>query len=328
MNKNINIAILGMGTVGKGIFRILTENEKNIRARLEKRYEKVSYPVIRKVLVRDMKKHGEIPESILTSDFNEILNDEDIDIVIEVMGGETPASEYMKKAMEHGKHVITANKLALFRAQGELEEYAINCGVYLGYEAAAAGAMPVIRSINESFITDEISSVRGIINGSTNFILTEVSEGKKLSDAVNHAYELGYLEADPSLDLDGYDAMFKAGILAYLISGRYPKEDEIERAGISQIDEEMIREAEKSGKRIKLIAEILKEQGRVITSVKPQLIDRNDPLYNVSGSLNAVSIKLDYAKDLFIEGRGAGSTETATAVLSDVFYCINSVMRK
>lgn len=319
----MSIGLLGFGTVGSGVYKILTENYKNITERIKRDTGQEIEIKIKRVLVRNRNKYGEVLETIGTENMEDILNDEEINIVVEVIGGSEPAIGYMKYAMVKKKNVVTANKKALFEEKGNLEEFALKNSVQFRYEAAVGGVLPIVRVLKESQISDELEELSAIINGSTNYILTRTAQGESIEEVIKDAKKLGYLEADPTSDLEGFDPMYKIGILGYLLTGRYPIESEIERQGITGITEDDFKKAEDEKAVIKLVGKISKkgligDNPEFEYSVKPEFVGEDNPLYNVNGSLNAVNMKFKYANDMFISGRGAGSLETGTAVVSDI----------
>ena len=315
----IRVGLLGFGTIGSGVFTVLNNERELITRRLYKATGRHVEIQITKVLVLPDEYPPGLPTELRVTDYNEILNDESIDIVVELIGGLNPASNFMMQAMEKGKHVVTANKYAVFTAQGALEAKADETDIHLRYEAAVAGAIPILRSINEGLIGDQVESVVGILNGSTNYILTGVKNGKTLEEALDEAKQNGYLEADPSADLEGYDAMHKLGILGYLITGKYPAASSIEREGIEKITAEDIKNAKQNGQAYKLVARATKNaDGEFTYSVKPEALNPDHPLYHTEGVLNTILITSKYAKELVFTGYGAGSLETATAVTGDI----------
>ncbi len=318
----IDIGLLGLGTVGSGVYNILKDDYSLIKDRLKTLTGKDFNIVIKKVLVRDIDKYDSDYRNILTTNINDILEDENIDIICELIGGDTHATDYMNKAIENGKHVVTANKKAIFTSEGQLLKYAKENDVSFRYEGAVAGVIPIIRVVEESFITDDIYELQGILNGSTNFIMTKLKEGLSYEDAINLASEKGYLEADPSSDLEGYDAMYKLGILANLIKGEFPSEENIERIGIDTLSNEYIESVHNDNKKIKYIAKMENINGELKYSIMPEIVDEDNPLYNIDGSLNGILFKSKNGGDIFLSGAGAGSKETAVSVLSDVLTII------
>lgn len=316
--KKINVGILGYGVVGSGVKKILDENQDLIRDRLRKITGKEYSVVIKKILIRDIEKYDEDLQKIMTEDVEDIINDEEIDIVCELIGGDTIAVDYVMRAIERKKHIVTANKKAIFTNNINVLNKAKEKNVYFKYEAAVAGAIPIVRVIEDDLIGEEIVEVAGILNGSTNYIMTKIKEGMKYSNAMGLAFEKGYLESDPSSDVLGYDTMYKLGILGSLIYGEFPTEEEVQRIGIDEIHKNDIEDANKSGKKIKLIGRIKRSEDVLKYTVKPELIGNDNPLYNIDGSLNGILLKCKNAGDIFLSGAGAGSRETAVSVVGDI----------
>lgn len=322
--KTINIGLLGFGTVGSGVYHILKDHQNLIQRRLKKLTGQDFEIRIKKILVRNMDKHEAQIQKLMTDQPQDILQDEEIDIICELIGGDGLALDLMQEAIAHKKHVVTANKMAIFTNRGQLAQAALDQGVAFRYEAAVAGVIPIIRVLEDSLISDDITELQGILNGSTNFILTKVSQGASYEEAMKVASDLGYLEADPTSDVDGYDAMYKLGILSSLITGAFPEEAAIDRLGIGSITSQEISAAAEAGQKIKLIASLKQENGILALSVKPEAIDASNPLYHLDGSLNGVLLKCKNGGDIFLSGAGAGSRETATSVLGDIITIIRS----
>lgn len=322
--KTINIGLLGFGTVGSGVYHILKDHQNLIQRRLKKLTGQDFEIRIKKILVRNMDKHEAQIQKLMTDQPQDILQDEEIDIICELIGGDDLALDLMQEAIARKKHVVTANKMAIFTNRGQLAQAALDQQVAFRYEAAVAGVIPIIRVLEDSLISDDITELQGILNGSTNFILTKVSQGASYEEAMKVASDLGYLEADPTSDVDGYDAMYKLGILASLITGAFPEEATINRLGIGSITSQEISAAAEAGQKIKLIASLKQENGILALSVKPEAIDASNPLYHLDGSLNGVLLKCKNGGDIFLSGAGAGSRETATSVLGDIITIIRS----
>ncbi|MEQ8153650.1 MAG: homoserine dehydrogenase [Clostridiaceae bacterium] len=319
--KKIKIALLGLGNVGRGVWKIINENSEEIRKRSGYNVE------IAKVLVRDKNKARgvDVPEELLTTDYNDILNDDEIKIVVELMGGITPAKEYMLQAMRKNKHVVTANKMVLATEGDELFETADKQGVMFYYEASVAGGVPIIQGVNESLAANKIEQLYGIINGTTNYILTKMElDGMDFKDALKEAQEKGYAEADPTSDIEGYDAAYKLGILASLAFGAKVDFNKIYREGITKINSTDISFAKELGYVIKLLA-IAKDEGNELElRVHPTLIPKTHPLANVYDSFNAIFIKGNAVGDLMYYGRGAGDLPTGSAVVADILSILRN----
>lgn len=258
--KKIKIALLGLGTVGRGVWMILNSNKEEIGKRAGYEVE------VSKILVRNKnKKRGvEVPDSLITTDYNDILNDDSIKIVIEVMGGMNPAKEYILEAMKKKKHVVTANKMLLATDGDELFKMANNMGVMLKYEASVAGGIPIIKGIDESLTANKIEKLYGIVNGTTNYILSKMElEGSSFEDALKEAQEKGYAEADPTSDIDGYDAQYKLAILASLAFGTKIDLEKVYREGITNIESVDMQYAKEFKMGIKLLAIAKETDGKI-----------------------------------------------------------------
>lgn len=319
MNK-IKIALLGLGTVGSGVKNILEEKQVLLSERLFAKTGATKSIEISKILVRDKSKDYGVDKALLTENYQDILEDDTIKIVVELIGGEKPATEYMLEAMKRKKHVVSANKLAIAKANGALEEAAKANSVNFMYEASVAGTIPVIRVINDSLVGNSISKISGIINGTTNYILSKMTnENQSFEEALKKAQELGFAEADPTSDVEGYDVMYKIAILSKLAFGKNVELDKIERSGITSITTADIENAEAKGCKIKFLAQAEKCGEELKITVSPQEIKNTHPLANVDGAMNAVYISCDNAGEIMLQGVGAGSRPTASAVVSDIF---------
>ena len=258
--KTVKIALLGLGNVGRGVWNILKMNEEEIMKRSGYKVE------VAKILVRDKNKPRtvEVPDEIVTTDFNEILNDDSIKIVVEVMGGINPAKDYILKAMSKKKNIVTANKMLIATNGDELFHKADEEGVMINYEASVAGGIPIIQSINESLTANKIEQLYGIVNGTTNFILSKMElEGSGFDDVLKEAQRLGYAEADPTSDIEGYDAQYKLAILASLAFGTKIDIDKVYREGITKITSLDMEYAKSLGMVIKLLAIVKEKNGKL-----------------------------------------------------------------
>ena len=319
--KKVKIALLGLGNVGRGVWTILKENEEEIAKRSGFKVE------IAKILVRDKNKQRgvEVPEEIITTDFNDILNDDSIKIVVEVMGGIEPAREYMLKCMGKKKQIVTANKMLIATGGDELFHKADEEGVRFNYEASVAGGVPIIQAINESLTGNKIEQLYGIINGTTNFILGKMQlEGRKFDDILKEAQEKGYAEADPTSDIEGFDAQYKLAILASLAFGTKVDVEKVYREGITKITDVDMEYAKTFGMVIKLLAIVKDTNGKLELRVHPTMIPETHPLANVYDSFNAVFIKGNAVGDLMFYGRGAGDLPTGSAVVADIVSIIRN----
>lgn len=321
--KRVNIALLGLGNVGKGVWKILHENEEEIIKRSGCEIH------VSKILVKNLNKDRgiDIPEGILTTNPDEIFKDENIEIVVEVMGGIEPAKDYMLRAMENGKHVVTANKFAIATVGEELIDTANRSGVMLRYEASVAGGIPIIHGIKESLTANKIKQIVGIINGTTNYILTKMYlENMDFKTALKEAQDMGFAEADPTSDVEGYDAVYKLGILTSLAFGTRVDSNLIYREGISNIESIDIEYAKEFGYVIKLLAIVKENENKLELRVHPTMIQQRHPLANVNDSFNAILIKGNAVGDLMFYGRGAGELPTGSAVVGDIISILRDNM--
>jgi len=319
--KKVKIALLGLGNVGRGVWMILNSNKEEIMKRCGYEVE------VAKVLVRDRNKPRgvEIPNELITTDFNDILEDDSIKIVVEVMGGIEPAREYMLKCIEKKKHIVTANKMLLATGGDELFEKADEKGIMFYYEASVAGGIPIISGINESLTANKIETLYGILNGTTNYILSKMElEDADFDDVLKEAQEKGYAEADPTSDIDGYDAQYKLAILASLAFGSKIDVKNIYREGITKIQAVDMKYAKEFKMGIKLLAIAKEVNGKIELRVHPTMIPKKHPLSNVYDSYNAVFIKGNAVGDLMFYGRGAGDLPTGSAIVSDIVSIVRS----
>lgn len=316
--RPIRVALLGAGSVGSEVARLLLEQKSELAARVGAELELVG------VAVRDLKtKRNGFPKELLTTDAESLILG--ADIVIEVMGGLQPAKDYILLALNSGSDVITANKALLATHGSELFNAAEQVGAQLYFEASVAAAIPIIRPLRESLAGDRVKRIMGIVNGSTNYILDRMDKsGISLETAMKEATELGYLEADPSLDVDGYDAAQKAAILASLAFHTEVPLEKVYREGITGVTAEQIAAAKRDDFVIKLLAicEFIEADDAgpegVSVRVYPALVPRSHPLGSVDGAYNAVFVEAEAAGRLMFYGSGAGGTQTASAILGDV----------
>ncbi|MEJ2857924.1 MULTISPECIES: homoserine dehydrogenase [unclassified Saccharothrix] len=315
--KPIKVALLGCGTVGTEVVRLLTDHAADLTAR-------VGAPVeLAGIAVRRPNKHREVPAELLTTDAQALVASPDVDVVVEVIGGIEPTRTLLLQALRSGKSVVTANKALLAEHSGELFEAADSCGADLYFEAAVAGAIPLIRPLRESLAGDRITRVMGIVNGTTNFILSGMdSTGASYGETLEEATRLGYAEADPTADVDGFDAASKAAILASLAFHTRVTAADVHREGIAQVSAADIAAAKGLGRTVKLLAicERVTENGSESVSVRvhPAMIPRTHPLAGVNGAFNAVFVEADAAGEMMFYGKGAGGAPTASAVLGDL----------
>jgi homoserine dehydrogenase len=311
--RPLTVALLGGGTVGASVARLLTENARDLE-------ERVGAPVVlTAVAVRDLTRDRPGIPAALISDDSQAVASSGVDIVIELMGGIEPARSLILSAMAAGSSVVTANKALLAADGATLYEAAARNGVDLYFEAAVAGAIPLLRPLRESLAGDRVTKVLGIVNGTTNFMLTKMDEdGVEYDDVFAEAEALGYLESDPSLDVDGHDAAAKAAILAELAFHTRVTLDDVYCEGIANVTSEDIRAAQQMGFVIKLLAVAELTDAGVIVRVHPTMLPRSHPLATVRGAFNAVFIEAESAGEMMFYGRGAGGAPTASAVLGDL----------
>ena len=312
---NLTIGLLGCGTVGGALVDLLDARRATITARTGVELR------IGAIAVRDTAKHQDrlADPSLLTTDSAAVVADPEVDIVIELIGGTDPALTLVRTALENGKPVITGNKELLAAHGPELYAVAAEHGVDLLFEAAVAGGIPLIRPLRESLVGEDISRVMGIINGTTNYILTKMSqEGADYVDALADAQALGYAEADPTADVEGYDAGAKAAIIASIVFGVDVRSSDVQHEGISSITAADIDTAKRLGYVIKALAVIERADGEVAVRVHPAMVPTGHPLANVNDSFNAVFVEGATVGDLMFYGRGAGGGPTASAVLGDL----------
>lgn len=321
--KVINVALLGLGTVGTGVYKVLKMQQDDMEDKIGARSE------IKKILVRNLKKAAakiEEPE-LLTNDWKEILEDDSIEIVIEVMGGIEPAKTYMLEALKAGKHVVTANKdLVASYGQEVLDCAAANNRDFL-FEAAVAGGIPIIRPLKQCLAGNHLSEVVGIVNGTTNFILTKMTqEGMEFAEALALATRLGYAEADPTADIQGLDAGRKMAILASIAFNSRVTFEDVITEGITHISAKDIRYARELGCVIKLMGLARNTDSGIEVRVQPMLVPQEHPLATVNDSYNAVFVKGDAVGDAMFYGRGAGEMPTASAIVGDVFDIVRNIL--
>lgn len=321
-NNKIQIALLGLGTVGTGVYKVLKTQRSEMVSKLGVEIE------IKKILVRNIQKAAAKVDdsSILTNDWYSIVNDESIDIVVEVMGGLEPARGYIIDALQHGKNVISANKDLIAVDGGTLLDEAEKSGVDFMFEAAVAGGIPIIQPLKSSLQANNIKEVVGIVNGTTNFILTKMAEeGMEFEEALALATELGYAEADPTADIEGLDAARKVAILASIAFHSRVTFRDVYAEGITKITSSDIRYAKEMGCVIKLLGVAKNTEKGIEASVHPMLIDEKHPMASVNDSFNAVFVKGDAVGDTMFYGRGAGELPTASAVVGDIFEVVRNI---
>jgi len=318
----IKIALLGAGTVGSGVIQALSMNADIIAGRSG------AYIEIKKILVRDAKKQRpEVNGILLTDNFDEILDDEEISIVVEVMGGLSPARDYMLRSMAAGKHVVTANKDVIAQHLSELYTAANENTVDFLYEASVGGGIPIIKPLKECLTANKISEIMGVINGTTNYMLTKMTEKHISYDAVlRRAQEKGYAEANPSADVDGLDAARKAAILTSLAFDTVIEFEDVSVEGISHITEDDIEYGLNLGYVIKLLAVGRNTDDGIDVRVHPVFLPKTHPLASVNGVFNAVFVRGDVIGDAMFYGRGAGALPTASAVVADIIEVVRDIV--
>jgi homoserine dehydrogenase len=315
MSEPLGIALVGCGTVGGGVAKILLQHKDRLALRAGRPL------ALRKVVVRDPGKPRavEIPRELLTTDPAAAINDPGVHVVVELIGGTTTAKKIVLDALAAGKHVVTANKALLADAGTELFEAARKAERAVCFEAAVAGGVPIIRALAESLAANQVTAIQAILNGTSNFILTAMAEqGLSYTAALAEAQKLGYAEADPTLDVDGSDAAHKLAILAQIAFGVAARPHEIERQGIDTLDAMDIRFADELGYTIKLLAEAWTEGNQVALHVAPVLLRHTDLLAQVRGAYNAIAVYGDIVGETLYQGPGAGQMPTASSVLADL----------
>lgn len=314
-DQPLKVVLLGAGIVGSQVARILISQGDDLRARVGRPLELVGIGVKHP----EMERPG-IDPALFTGDLQGLVSRDDVDVVIEVVGGIHPMRGLLLTAIEHGASVVTANKALLAEHYDELAQAAERRNVDLHFEAAVAGAIPIIRPLRESLVGDEITAVMGIVNGTTNYILDAMtSTGKSFDDALREAQELGFAEADPTADVEGYDAAAKAALLARLAFHTSVHGRDVYREGIAKVTEEDIEAARALGCVVKLLAIArLTPSGEVSVKVHPTMVAKTHPLASVSGAYNAVFVESREAGRLMFLGQGAGGAPTASAIMGDV----------
>jgi homoserine dehydrogenase len=315
MSKSIRLGILGLGTVGTGVVRILERNAALIERRIGLPLE------VKRIAVRDSSKvRGvSIPDGVLTTDPFEVVRDSDVDIVVELIGGEDLARDLGLAAIAGGKHLVSANKALLAEHGTVIRQAARAAGVNLGFEASVAGGIPIIKTIREALAANRILSIYGIINGTSNYILTTMrEEGRSFDDVLGAAQRAGYAEADPTFDVGGIDAAHKLAILVNLAFGVAAKLSDIYTEGIADISPIDIEFGREFGYTLKLLAIAKSSDGGVEARVHPTMVPDTHPIAQVGGVYNAIEIVGDAVGDLMLYGKGAGEMPTASAVVSDI----------
>ncbi|MCE5187859.1 MAG: homoserine dehydrogenase [Eubacteriales bacterium] len=323
--KHYQVALLGFGTVGSGVYRVLSENGAQITHR-----EGINISV-KRILVRDFEQEPNLhlaPMELYTTSFDDIVNDPEIDIVAECMGGIEPARSFILRALGAGKTVVTSNKEVMSKHWPAFEQAAKSTGAGLYLEATVGGGIPILRTILDSMQANNISRVMGIINGTTNYILTQMTEsGRSFEEALKEAQALGYAEANPTADVEGYDAMYKLSILSSMAFHAHMPIEVIYREGITKLTPADFETARLLGYTIKLLAIGKKAGKRIEVRVHPTMIPNTHPLASVRGVFNAIFLTGHAVDDIMLYGRGAGCMPTASAVVSDIVYACHHDQR-
>jgi homoserine dehydrogenase len=320
--ESIGIGLMGLGVVGSGVARTIFEKSEAIA-------QQVGCPLrIKKILVRNptKKRDFEVPQHLITTDPQEVITDPEIDIIIEVVGGETEAFEYIKEAISKRKHIVTANKEVISKHSLELFALASKHKVDIRYEASVGGGIPLIAPFKRDLLANNISAIHAIINGTTNYILTRMTkDGLDFATALRQAQELGYAEANPANDIDGVDAAYKLAILATLAFRTEIHPDDIYYEGISRLTARDFRYAKELGYAIKLLAIAKKEKQSIQVRVHPAFVPEDLLLANVDGVFNAIQVEGDLVGRVIFYGRGAGSSPTASSIVADVIQVAQNI---
>ena len=316
--KTIKVGLLGLGTVGTGVYKLIGRRSEEMQQKTGAALE------IKKILVHNMKKVRQgVDQNLLTDQWKEIIEDDEIQIVIEVMGGIEPAKTMITEALKAGKNVVSANKDLIAEYGKELYDAAKEGSADFLFEAAVAGGIPIIRPLKQSLAGSMLTEIMGIVNGTTNYILTKMSEeGMGYQEALDMATRLGYAEADPTADVEGYDACRKIAILSSLAFGQQVDFEDIYTEGITSITAEDIRYATAMNKSIKLLGNSWRVDGKIYAMVCPMLLDNAHPLSGVNDVFNAIFVRGNMVDETMFYGKGAGKLPTASAVAADVVDCV------
>ena len=312
MAVETNVALLGYGTVGAAVDRLLAASADDIERATGHRLH------LARALVRDPSRHPDAPDGLLTTDVAEIAEDPTIAVVAEVMGGLEPAGSYVLDLLARGKHVVTANKQLVARRAPELFAAAASSGAHLRFEASVCAAIPVIKVLREALVVTNVHGVLGIVNGTTNFVLTEMERGASYADALADAQARGYAEADPTDDVSGADAAAKMAILATVAFNTRVALEDVGYAGITEVDPIDVAAARELEMVVRLVGAARLVDGAYDVRVGPAFVDAQHPLAKVDGAFNAVMLQGDAIREITLAGPGAGGTETASAVVADI----------
>ena len=324
MKESVGIGLLGMGVVGGGVARVISQKGHHIQ-------NLVGAPVaIEGILVRDVgrARSFDAPASLFTTKKNDVLHNTKVDIVVELMGGEYPALDYIQKAVSLGKHVVTANKEVMAKHGPDILAQAAKKGVQVLFEASVAGGTPIIAPLWRDLVANEVLTIHGIINGTTNYILTKMAqEGSDFGDVLKEAQELGYAESDPTNDVEGIDAAYKLAILSTLGFRARVSDSDVYREGITKLTGQDFQYAKELGYAIKLLAIAAKVDGSIQVRVHPALVPDHVMIAKVDGVLNAVEIQTDLAGRVLFHGPGAGDMPTTSAVVADLVDISRNLVR-
>jgi len=321
--KTISLGLIGFGTIGTGVVKLLQESIELIRKRLGANI------ILKKIADLDITtpRQVTVENSLITIDANDILDDHEISIVIELIGGYEPARSFILEAIRRKKHVVTANKALLATYGNEIFKAAEENGIDIGFEASVGGTIPIIKTLKESLVANRIKSIFGIINGTSNYILSKMTdEGKSFESVLKEAQKLGFAEADPTFDIDGVDTAHKLAIILSLAYGKKVKLEDIHREGITGISQRDIEFARELGYRIKLLAIATQREDYIEARIHPTMIPLNHLLANVNGNFNAFHVVGDAAGSVFLYGQGAGMMPTASAVVGDIVDISRNVL--
>ncbi len=322
IKKSIGIGLMGLGVIGGGVAKVLMGKPDTLAR------EAGSRLVLKKILEKDLTKHGlmGIERGIFTTQFEELASHPEVDIVVELIGGEYPAFEFIREALSRGKHVVTANKEVISKHWSELLTVAQEHKVSLRYEASVGGGIPLIAPFQEDLVANDISAIYAIVNGTTNYILTRMAkEGLDFSVALKKAQELGYAEADPAKDIEGVDAAYKLAILATIAFGTEVKPDNVYHEGISRLQARDFRYASELDYAIKLLAIAKRIEDSVEARVHPSFIPEDSLLAKVDGVYNAIHVEGDLVGKVIFYGEGAGPRATSSAVISDIIKIAQNI---
>ncbi len=309
----IKIGLLGCGNVGNGVFEVFKERKEEITKYLGEPLE------ISKVLVRSLENYKDRKDfHLFTDDVYSIIDDDEIETIIEVTGNVNPMFRFLIHSMENQKNVITAYKALVSKYMEELLEFAEEHDVVFSYDAAVAGAVPIIESIKKISVLNEIISIKGVLNGTCNFILSSMEEGKDYESALKEAQDLGFAEADPTDDVEGLDTMRKIRILSTLAFNEKVGEEDIHLKGISAVSIDDVKKLKENNQRFKLVASAVRENGKIIAKVEPTVVDKNSVLGGLIKGENAVIVEGNNCGELTFKGPGAGGRPTAFSILGDL----------